>query len=105
MFRSVSPSFRFDWNGDPGWLQGQIGAYPGDAYVDIIGIDLYDKGLGVAWNSSTKTWVDPTAAFANDLPSLTFQRDFAIAHGKQVSYPEWALVERRHRISEQCRQR
>ncbi len=92
VFRSISPSFRFDWTGDPGWMQGQIGAYPGDAYVDIIGMDLYDKGLGVAWNSTTKTWVDPAAAFATEIPSLTFQRDFAIAHGKQVSYPEWALA-------------
>ncbi len=92
VFRSVSPNFRFDWNGDPGWLQGQMGAYPGDNYVDIIGLDVYDKGLGVAWNSSTQTWADPNAAFAKIIPNLEFQRDFAITHGKQVSYPEWALA-------------
>jgi hypothetical protein len=92
VFRSVSPNFRFDWNGDPGWLQGQTGAYPGDGYVDIIGLDVYDKGLGVAWNSSTQSWADPAAAFAKIVPNLEFQRDFAITHGKQVSYPEWALA-------------
>ncbi len=91
VFRSVSPNFRFDWNGDPGWLQGQVGAYPGDGYVDIIGLDVYDKGLGVAWSSSTQSWADPAAAWSKVVPNLQFQRDFAIRHGKQVSYPEWAL--------------
>ncbi len=92
IFRSVSSNFRFDWNGDPGWLQGQTSAYPGDNYVDIVGMDLYDKGLNASWNPSTRTWNDPAAAFATDIPNLRFQRDFAIAHGKQVSYPEWALA-------------
>ncbi len=91
VFRSVLPNARFDWNGDPRWMQGEMAAYPGDAYVDIIGLDVYDKGLQAPWNPSTKSWVDPSAAFDGDLPSLMFQRNFAIAHGKQVSYPEWAL--------------
>ncbi len=92
IFRSVSPSFKFDWTGDPGFLQGQTSAYPGDNYVDIVGMDLYDKSLASAWNPSTRTWVDPAAAFATEIPNLTFQRDFAIAHGKLVSYPEWGLA-------------
>ena len=45
----------------------------------------------IAWNSTTKTWVDPAAAWASFLPKLQWQRDFAIAHGKPVSYPEWGL--------------
>ncbi len=90
-FRSISTSFRFDWNGDPNYLQNEMAAYPGDSYVDIVGLDVYDKGLGVPWNATTKTWTDPASAWSTLVPSLTFQRDFAIAHGKQVSYPEWAL--------------
>jgi hypothetical protein len=92
IFRSVSPNFRFDWNGDPGYLQGQMSAYPGDNYVDIVGMDLYDKGMSASWNPSTRTWNDPAAAFATEIPNLRFGRDFAIAHGKQVRYPEWALA-------------
>ena len=91
VFKSVLPNARFDWNGDPRALQGELAAYPGDGYVDIIGLDVYDKGLEAAWNPSTLSWSDPSAAFSTDLPSLTFQRNFAIAHGKQVRDPEWAL--------------
>ena len=93
VFRAVSPGFKFDWNGDSGYLQSQTAAYPGDNYVDVVGLDLYDKGMGgaTAWNSSTTAWSDPAAAWARILPNLVAQRDFAIAHGKSVSYPEWGL--------------
>ncbi len=93
LFRAVSPGFTFDWNGDSGYLQSQTAAYPGDAYVDVVGLDVYDKGMGgtTAWNSSTKAWSVPSAAWAKVLPNLVAQRDFAIAHGKPVSYPEWGL--------------
>jgi Glycosyl hydrolase family 26 len=92
VFRSVMPNVRLDWNGTRNRLSAQRAAYPGDKYVDIIGLDVYDKGLGVPWSPATKSWVDPGAAFRKVLQALAFQRDFAIAHGKQVSYPEWALV-------------
>ncbi len=92
IFRSVSPGFRFDWNGTAGFLQNATAAYPGDSYVDIVGLDVYDKGLGTAWNATTKTWADPAAAFAHIQADLRTQRDFAVAHGKPVSYPEWALT-------------
>jgi hypothetical protein len=91
VFRSISAGFRFDWNGTASSFQKETAAYPGDDYVDIIGLDVYDKGLGVAWDSTTKTWTNPADAWSTLLPKLTFHRDFAIAHGKQVSYPEWAL--------------
>jgi hypothetical protein len=91
-FRAILPKARFDWSGDPTRMQGQVAAYPGDDYVDIVGMDLYDKGLAVPWDPSTKSWADPSAAFGEYLPSLAFQRDFAIEHGKQVSYPEWGLT-------------
>ncbi len=91
LFRSVSPNFRFDWNGDPNLMPTEAAAYPGDSYVDIIGMDVYDKDAPVAWNSSTQTWSNPTAAWNTILPSLQWQRNFAISHSKQISYPEWAL--------------
>lgn len=92
VFRSVSPTFRFDWNGDAGLLQHETDAYPGDDYVDIVGLDVYDKGLPVSWNPDTKFWTDPAAALEWDVRNLRFQRDFAASHHKQVSYPEWALT-------------
>jgi hypothetical protein len=92
IFRSVSSSFRFDWNGTAGFLPRETAAYPGDDYVDIIGLDVYDKGLGTAWNPSSQSWLDPVAAFGILRDDLARQRDFAIAHGKPVSFPEWALT-------------
>ncbi len=76
IFESVSPGFRYDWNGTAGWLAPQLSAYPGDGYVDIIGLDVYDRGLSVT---------------SRLLPYLQEHRDFALAHGKQLSYPEWGL--------------
>ncbi len=92
VFRSVSPEFRFDWNGTAGSARHAASAYPGDDYVDIVGLDVYDKGLAVPWNPTTKSWDDPGASFALVTMELQSQRDFAIAHGKPVSYPEWALT-------------
>jgi hypothetical protein len=91
VMRSVSPTFEFDWNGDPGYMQHETAAYPGDKYVDIIGYDVYDQPAGIPWNPSTRGWLDPRAAWQSFLPKLRWQRDFAVAHGKRVSYPEWAL--------------
>ncbi len=105
IFRSVSPSFRFDWNGDPGYLQGQTSAYPGDNYVDIVGMDLYDKGMNASWNPSTRTWNDPAAAFATEIPNLRFRtrlRDRARQAGQLSGM---GVGERWRRVAEQRGQR
>jgi hypothetical protein len=93
LFRAELPGVRLDWTGDPGLMQSEVAAYPGDDYVDFVGTDVYDKGLAVDWDPATKSWVDPDAAFASIASNLTFQRDFATEHAKQVSYPEWALAD------------
>ena len=94
IFTSVSPGFRFDWNGTSWYFSANAACgYPGDSYVDMVGLDQYDMGTGAAYNSSSQTWVDPTGGFNTYVkPNLVKARDFAIAHGKQVSYPEWALA-------------
>lgn len=61
-----------------------INAYPGDAYVDIVGLDVYNSSYATS---------DPTARWnelLNETFGLKYWADFATAHGKQVSYPEWA---------------
>jgi Glycosyl hydrolase family 26 len=94
VLRSVSPDFRFDWNATASYMPTQAAcAWPGDNYVDVVGLDYYDKGFSATIDPATGTWVDPTGVFNSQvLPHLRYQRDFAIAHGKQVSYPEWALA-------------
>lgn len=56
--------------------------YPGDAVVDIIGMDTYDMHPG-------QTFTD----YVHQPYGLQAQADFAAAHGKPMSYPEWGLFE------------
>ncbi|MFI5936500.1 glycoside hydrolase family 26 protein [Actinoplanes sp. NPDC051494] len=59
--------------------------YPGDEYVDIVGIDNYDH---YPW-SPTKADFDRTAAAAE---GLTWLYDFARAHDKLFSVGEWGVT-------------
>ena len=54
--------------------------YPGDDVVDIIGMDSYDQPPG-------EGFLD----YVQQPNGLQDQVDFAAAHGKPVSYPEWGL--------------
>ena len=86
IFRRHSAAFKFDWC--PGWGPQETPAdhaYPGDEFVDYIGLDVYDfKQEGSPeerWNS-----------FYLKAPfGLEWHRDFALKHGKQMSYPEWGV--------------
>lgn len=94
--RSVAgQSFRFDWNvnnGSAGWDATR--AWPGDGYVDYVGVDAYD----LMWGDSTATpqarWsflVNPGGTYPQ---GLQFWDSFAGSHGKQVAFDEWGLVNR-----------
>jgi len=90
IFRKASPGFLIDWCVNIGRVNvpaDQI--YPGDQYVDIIGMDIYDK--------DPLSQIDAKAAWQNYLTSsygLTWHRDFAAQHHKPMSYPEWGMGER-----------
>jgi hypothetical protein len=54
--------------------------YPGDDLVDVIGMDSYDQPPGQTFQEEV------------DEPyGLKAHVEFAAAHGKQISYPEWGL--------------
>jgi hypothetical protein len=80
--------FTFDWCVAAGPHYRHVAlAYPGDRYVDYIGDDVYD------WNrhryqSPARRW----HAIVHQPTGLAWQRRFATAHHKPMSYPEWALV-------------
>ena len=88
-FRAVSDKFRFEWTPN----KGDVGmnpedAYPGDQYVDVIGMDFY-------WET-TRSWsiADPVKAwnyFVNEKYGLQWHQDFAAAHNKPTAYAEWAV--------------
>ncbi|MDJ0391343.1 glycosyl hydrolase, partial [Roseomonas sp. E05] len=87
-FRSVSDRFVFEWCVDAasGGMDPST-AYPGDDYVDIIGMDFYWK---TEYSGS-----DPVKAF-EDMAyreyGLQWLEDFAVAHGKPTAYSEWGVT-------------
>ncbi|MFE8015489.1 glycoside hydrolase family 26 protein [Streptomyces antibioticus] len=80
--RSVpGQKFRFDFTPSRGldavpWTE----CYPGDDTVDVIGMDSYDQPAGLSFDEQV---TEPYG--------LQAHVDFARAHGKPVSYPEWGL--------------
>lgn len=87
--RSVpGTSFQFVWNPTSGpEPEAAQDAYPGDAYVDDVGLDLYDQVWGVP--------MDPPLAWARyvtEVNGLQWLSSFAAAHHKAVAIPEWAVT-------------
>jgi O-antigen/teichoic acid export membrane protein/glycosyltransferase involved in cell wall biosynthesis len=89
--RSVSGShLLFDWNVNANYRNIPLAEfYPGNAYVDIIGIDFYDtSGLTLPPVGSPSRWT----ALSRQPDSLMAVAAFAAAHHKPLSFPEWATV-------------
>jgi hypothetical protein len=84
-------NFKFDWNLTLGWEQFPAArAYPGDAYVDYIGVDAYDQSWISNYRNPVVRWRDMlTRPYG-----LLWHRRFAAAHGKPMSYPEWGVTTR-----------
>ena len=81
--RSVpGASFKFVWNpnisGSYGSAYTASQAYPGNAYVDFIGVDIYD----------TTTWSNNLVASSG----LNWLASFAAGQGKLTCFPEWGLA-------------
>jgi beta-mannanase len=89
--RSVpGEDFKFVWNPDGSTFDKYATfnvelAYPGNAYVDYIGVDEYDV--------STVDPHTPANAWKRALrPELEQADQFAAAHGKPLVVPEWGLA-------------
>jgi Glycosyl hydrolase family 26 len=89
--RSVpGQAFKFVWNPNAGGSFGgaytPAQAYPGSAFVDYIGIDMYDEG----WSSPPT----PQSAWANQLTQswgLNWLTSFSAAEGRPMVLPEWGV--------------
>lgn len=72
--------------------------YPGNSYVDIIGVDVYDKDCETLKTVSQEGWTayftDSASEGAADpnFPSLANIVHFAAAKRKPLSFPEWGLT-------------
>ena len=87
--RSVpGAAFTFDWTVNyETWGRRNISLnsfYPGDAYVDVVGLDAYDEGLTQTDNRFP--------ALLTKSGGIQAVYNFAAAHGKPMSMPEWGLL-------------
>jgi hypothetical protein len=81
--RSTDPQIRMEWSINGGGSNA-FDHYPGDAYVDVVGISRYDQ-----WPPSIDQASWNRACNTNGLCSVI---QFARNHGKQFSVSEWGLV-------------
>jgi hypothetical protein len=103
--RSVpGQQLQFDWNLNVGeTAYHAYDYYPGDKYVDYVGVDVYD----ISWDEKTYPYeADCSADCREDRQSRVWDRllngtyglvywaEFARSKGKPMSVPEWGLWER-----------
>jgi beta-mannanase len=81
--QAAGANFLIDWNPNACNIPFST-IYPGNAYVDIIGIDAYDASCV---SSSTVTF----SQLANEPDGLASVEAFAVSQGKPMSLPEWGL--------------
>jgi hypothetical protein len=96
---------RFCWNPAVGYQQFPAEkAWPGDAWVDVVGLDVYDD----SWLPDTYPF--PAGTSPDEIQmrrsrvwdkvmlhgdhGLQFWRDFAAMHGKPFAIPEWGVDQR-----------
>jgi hypothetical protein len=89
--RSVpGANFKFEWNptlGDQG-VGNLADYYPGNAYVDYIGADVYDQ----QWQNYPGAAAEFTQLETENY-GLDWLASFAGQEGKQITIPEWGLGE------------
>lgn len=91
--------FRFEWSpnagssyvGDDGRQLSARSAYPGDRYVDYIGLDVFDHNWTAERDSAAERW----RQLVRQKDGLNWHSRFAAEHRKPMTFPEWGLVARR----------
>jgi hypothetical protein len=109
MRAATGEDFKFIWNPDDSdetSCAAQLESYyPGDSYVDAVGLDAYDSTGGSVTDSARWTeildgvnsggWTATTPTPINGQSfegyGLTWLAAFAAEHGKQTVLPEWGL--------------
>lgn len=81
-------NFTFEWNptrGDMG-VGNLANYYPGDAYVDYVGLDVYDTEWGSYPGASQEFAKMETQTYG-----LNWLASFSAQHDKPMVFPEWGL--------------
>lgn len=86
MRQASGEHFLFDWNPNACYENVPFANYyPGNQYVDILGLDTYDTGCDAPTTQLTFTQL------ADEPGGLASFEAFAQAQGKPISFPEWGL--------------
>lgn len=81
--------FLFDWCVNAGYRNIPLNEYyPGNQFVDIIGIDAYDSGMPGNPRNEQSRWISLDREHMGVMQIV----DFARKNGKPLSFPEWGLV-------------
>ncbi|MER3452976.1 MAG: hypothetical protein C4344_04815 [Acidimicrobiia bacterium] len=90
VLRSIpGQAFRFDWSPLAANTNADVeAAWPGDAYVDYVGLDAYDGAPSSLLGKPEERW----AWQVNTRYGLAWHAAFAKAHGKPMSFPEWGVA-------------
>lgn len=91
IMEAVSPEFKWDLNfmlGQSGWVTSFSVLYPGDAYVDIVSVNVYDMG------GSSLTPYRRWQNLLNNSMGINALKSFARSHGKPYAFPEWGLYKK-----------
>ena len=83
-------NLRFDWNPGIGPGHVPVEAYPGDQYVDFIGMDVYDRSYNAQMADPARRW----QKYLNGAFGLNWLRNFAASHNKPMSLPEWGVTDK-----------
>jgi hypothetical protein len=86
MRQATGEHLLFDWN--PNACKGDYAYsnyYPGNAYVDIVGLDLYDVGCETPYTPLSFSQLASEPAGLNKIEAFAKQK------GKPMSLPEWGL--------------
>jgi hypothetical protein len=95
-------AFKFAWYFAPSYnAQTLNDSYPGDAYVDFVTLDFYDQAWatgsgappynGTPFTAAQEAWLWANSYLPGQLNGLAA---FAKAHGKQIGFGEWGVINR-----------
>ena len=83
--------FVFDWTMQDKSEYPIDQMYPGDAYVDIIGVNLYDRCPPNRTEAEWTAWYNARHKDGRNPRGLGSWLEFARLHGKKLSLPEWGI--------------
>jgi hypothetical protein len=100
VMRNAQPTNKWKWvwnpaHTPPGLSSAQLESlWPGDQYVNEIGVDAYDASfrVGAYYPSGSDRLQRQQEVWSKfHGPALKILSDFARKHGKPMSFPEWGL--------------